>query len=77
LRAIGELTNIYAEISCHQGANALVQMMNRGDPERVLFGTGQPIQMPECNLIKLATARINDQAKEAILRANAARLFRL
>lgn len=77
LESMGELTNIYLEISATQSLDALKEMVRRAGPQRILFGTGQPIQMPECNLIKLATAQLDEQAKEAILRGNAARLFGL
>ena len=76
-RAMGELPNLYLEISCIQRTDAVPHLTSRVQAERVLFGTGQPIQMAGCNLVKLADERVEPSDKEAILRTNARRLFGL
>jgi len=77
LQAMTALPNLYVETSCNQGAGALAEMVSRGDPARILLRTGQPVQMPECNLVKLATVALDAQIREAILHTNAARFFNL
>ena len=77
LHAMAGLPNLYIETSCNQAAGALAEMVIRGDPSRILLGTGQPVQMPECNLVKLAAGALDDQTRKAILSTNAARLFNL
>ena len=76
-RAMSECNNLYTEISGAQSLDFLQQSIEYGDARRLLFGSGQPIQMPECNLVKLATDRIDARTRKAILRDNATKLFRL
>jgi predicted TIM-barrel fold metal-dependent hydrolase len=77
LGALGELSNLYIELSGTQSLDAMTQLVERGDSSRLLFGTGQPLQMPECNLVKLAYPPFDERVKRAILRDNAAGLFGL
>ncbi len=77
LHAMTVLPNLYVETSCSQGAGALAEMVTRSDPARILLGTGQPVQMPECNLVKLTTDALDDQTRDAILNTNATRFFNL
>jgi predicted TIM-barrel fold metal-dependent hydrolase len=76
-RAMSECNNLYADISGAQGLDFLTDSIEYGDASRLLFGSGQPIQMPECNLVKLAGDRLDARTRKAILRDNAARLFHL
>ena len=76
-RAMSELRNIHIEISGAQSLDFLVETVEFGDTRRILFGSGQPIQMPECNLVKLASPALDDRTRDAILHDNARRLFRL
>ena len=75
--ALAGLKNLYVEISGAQSLDAVPELVARGDSQRLLFGTGQPLQMPECNLIKLANDRLEQHVKDSILRTNAERLFNL
>jgi predicted TIM-barrel fold metal-dependent hydrolase len=77
LSAMEELPNLYADTSCNQGAGALAELVTRGDPARIMLGTGQPIQIPECNLVKLLSEELDEETKEAVLWGNAARFFSL
>jgi predicted TIM-barrel fold metal-dependent hydrolase len=76
-RASIGLDNLYVDISGAQSLDAVPELVKHGNPKRLLFGTGQPLQMPECNLIKLANDRIEQHIKDDILRTNAQRLFKL
>lgn len=77
LHAMADLPNLYAETSCNQGAGALVEMVTRGDPARIMLGTGQPVQMPECNLVKLSAAALEGKTSAAVLHDSATRFFSL
>ena len=77
LHGMAELPNLYVETSCNQGSGALVEMVTRGDPARIMLGTGQPVQMPECNLVKLSAAALDEQTREAVLHRNATRFYSL
>ena len=76
-RAMSECNNLYTDISGSQGLDFLIDSIDYGDARRLLFGSGQPIQMPECNLVKLTVEGLDDAARKAILRDNAVRLFQL
>jgi predicted TIM-barrel fold metal-dependent hydrolase len=75
LRAMGELRNVYLETSCAQSLDALKDMVERGGAEHVLLGTGQPMQMVSCNLVKVPAAGLTPAEAAAVLRGNAMRLF--
>jgi len=75
LRAMQAHENLYLDLSGLQSLDIMVELTTRGDPQRILFGSGQPLQMPECNLVKLNDARLDAETQAAILWANAARLF--
>jgi len=77
LRGLSELPNLYIETSGLQSLDALKKVVDAGYADRLLLGTGQPLQMPECNLVKLAYPDLPAQAIRAILAENAARLFGL
>lgn len=67
--------NVVVETSCAQFWNAVASFVREAGPERVLMGTALPTQYPECNVVKIETAEISDQARELILGANARRLL--
>jgi hypothetical protein len=77
LHAMAVLSNLHVETSCNQGAGALVEMVIRGDPARIMLGTGQTVQMPACNLVKLPAAALEGQTCAAVLHDNAIRFFSL
>jgi len=77
IRKMGALGNLYAETSGAGSLDFVADVVESGEGRRLLFGTGQPIQMPECNLVKFANEQIDGRTREAILRENAARLFEL
>jgi len=77
LRGLAGLSNVYAEISGLQRLDAVPLLCEAGLGNRLLFGSGQMLQMPECNLVKLAYPALPADVKRGILAGNAARLFGL
>jgi len=77
LRGLAQCPNIHIETSGLQSLNAVQKLGDAGHAGRLLLGTGQPMQLPECNLVKLAYPNLPPADIRAILADNAARLFAL
>ncbi len=67
--------NVWLETSCLQGLGAIAQVVSRAGADRVLLGTGMPLQYPACGIAKLEMAEVSAAGKEAIARGNARRLL--
>jgi predicted TIM-barrel fold metal-dependent hydrolase len=66
---------VHLETSCVMGFEAIPKLVRKCGAEHILFGSGAPIQHGGANLVKIASARISDSAREAILFRNALRLI--
>ena len=72
------LPNAYAELSYVKGPIcALKGLVDRFGYERMLLGTHVPFVYPGCGIAKIAEGDISDEAKQAILHGNAARVLGL
>jgi uncharacterized protein len=69
--------SVRLETSCVQGFNAITKLVEQCGSDRLLFGSGLPLQSGGANLQKILQARIPEQARESILGGNAHRLLRL
>jgi hypothetical protein len=68
--------NVYLETcSTFRTPGAIEQLVDEAGADRVLFGTDMPLMDPRCQLGKIITARISDEAKRQVLGANARRLL--
>jgi len=68
---------VHLETSCIQGFNAIAKIVEECGSDRLLFGTGLPMQNAAAGLRKIEHARITDLQREAILGGNARRLLGL
>ena len=60
-----------------QGFGAMERMVAAVGADRVLFGTGLPLQYPACNVAKLEHAGLDAAARAAVEAGNARRLLGL
>ena len=67
--------NLLLETSCLQYLGKVAFFTQEFGVERVLFGSGIPLQYPHCGLIKITKAKITDQQRRDILGGNAQRLL--
>ncbi|MBA2446641.1 MAG: amidohydrolase family protein, partial [Chloroflexi bacterium] len=67
--------DVYLETSCLQELGAVAAAVAQLGPERVLLGTGLPIQYAACGVAKVAHARLADEDRRRVLGANSAALF--
>ena len=77
-RAVGLIRtheNIWMETSCLQFFGAIQWLVEEVGADRILLGTGLPLQYPKCGLAKVVHAEIGAQERAAILGGNAARLL--
>ncbi len=78
LEQTADLPNTYAELSYVKGPIcALKGLVDRFGHDRMLMGTHVPFVYPGCGIAKIAEGDIPDEAKQAILHDNAARLLGL
>lgn len=77
IRLLNTHGNVWLETSCLQGLGALAHVVSQANADRVLLGTGVPLQYPACGIAKLEKAEIASVAKEAIAHRNAKRLLAL
>ncbi len=67
--------SVHIETSCIQGFEAIRKIVEEAGGERLLFGTGLPLQNPAAGMAKITHARISDAQREAIFGGNACRVF--
>jgi predicted TIM-barrel fold metal-dependent hydrolase len=69
--------DVHLETSCIQGFQAIAKFVEECGSDRLLFGSGLPLQNGAAVVSKIAHARIADADREAIFAGNARRLLRL
>jgi len=69
--------NVSIETSCLQIPYSIERLVNQVGAERVLYGSGLPLQYPACGLARIEGAEITDEEKALILGENAKRLLNL
>ena len=75
IRLLNSYANVWLETSCLQGLGGIAQWVSQGDVDRILLGTGAPLQYPACGIAKLEKAKISTADREAIAHRNAKRLL--
>jgi|GEM_PF-363349 len=68
---------VHLETSCIMGFEAIAKIVQQVGSERLLFGSGSPLQNGAAVVAKIAHANISETAREAIFHSNAQRLFNL
>jgi predicted TIM-barrel fold metal-dependent hydrolase len=68
---------IYIETSCLQLRGAIEQLVSLIGVERLLFGTGMPLQNPACEIAKINYLKLQREEKESIFADNAERFLQL
>ena len=71
------LETVHVETSCVMGFAGIAKLVAECGAERILFGSGAPIQHGGAGVEKILRADIADSAREAILGGNAQRLLGL
>lgn len=66
---------VHIETSCIQGFEAIAKIVKEIGSDRVLFGSGLPLQNAVAGVWKIEHARISDADREAIFYINAKRLL--
>ena len=66
---------VHLETSCIMGFGAIAGLVNDCGSERILFGSGAPIQHGAAALSKILHAAIDENTRERILGGNASRLL--
>ena len=66
---------VFLETSCVQLQGALERIAAEIGVERLLFGTGMPLQNPGCEVAKIAHAAFSEAERAQIFAENARRLF--
>lgn len=69
--------NVNFETSCMQMANGIETLVEKVSAERVLFGTGLPLQYASPGIAKIEHSLIKDKEKELIFSKNAKQLLGL
>jgi predicted TIM-barrel fold metal-dependent hydrolase len=77
LALMRRFTSVHIETSCIQGFEAIAKVVQEMGADRILLGTGLPLQNAAAGVRKLERARISDSEREAIFCGNAKRLLRL
>jgi len=73
--AMRRCANLWIEITCMQGFQAVARLIEQVGADRILFGTGLPLHYAACNVAKIDHARITASQRSAITWHNALRLF--
>jgi predicted TIM-barrel fold metal-dependent hydrolase len=68
---------LYAVVRSFRSPGVIEQLVAGAGAERVVFGSDMPLMDPRCQIGKIITAAIDDQAKRLVLGENAARLLGL
>lgn len=66
---------VFIETSCLQLRGAIEQLAALIGVERLLFGTGMPLQNPACEIAKIENLELPDDQRNMILRMNALKLM--
>lgn len=69
--------SVYIETSCIQGFEAIAKIVAEIGSDRILFGSGLPLQNAAAGVAKIDHARISDADREAIFNGNIRRLLRM
>lgn len=69
--------NVSIETSCLQIPYSVERLVDQVGPERVLYGSGLPLQYPACGLARIESAEITDEEKALVFGENARRLLNL
>ena len=77
IRLMERFGRLHLGTSCFQEPFGMETLVEAVGHDRVLFSTGLPIQYPACALARVEMAEISNEAKDAILGGNAARLMGL
>ncbi len=67
--------SVHLETSCVMGFEAIAKTVSQCGAERLLFGSGAPLQQGAAGVEKILKANIGDSAREAILAGNTLRLL--
>lgn len=68
---------VHLETSCVMGYEAIAKTVSLCGADRVLFGSGAPIQHGGATVEKVTHARISSDAMDAVLHGNARRLLKI
>lgn len=77
VRVMKRCPNVWYEISCLQGFNAVRKLVDEVGQNRVLFGTGAVLNYPACNVSKLNGADLTAGQRRQIAWDNGSALFGL
>lgn len=75
--AMKKSDNLYLELSCLQVLGGIEKLVQEVGVDKLIFGTGLPLQYPLCNILKVDVAEITGEEKERIFHLNAQKLFNL
>ncbi len=68
---------VHLETSCVMGYDSVARLVEKCGAERILFGSGAPLQHGAAALSKILHARLSDTLRERILGGNARRLMEM
>jgi uncharacterized protein len=74
---LGRYPTVSVETSCIMGFDAVARLVRNFGANRLLFGSGAPLQNGAAGVAKIAHASITDAEREAIFEGNAKRLLHL
>jgi predicted TIM-barrel fold metal-dependent hydrolase len=77
LALMRRFATVHIETSCIQGFEAIAKVVGELGSDRILLGTGLPLQNAAAGVQKIEHARISDADREAIFARNARRLLKL
>ena len=76
IRAARTCPNVFLETcSSFRSPGVVEELVKKAGAERVLYGSDTPLMDPRCQIGKILTADISDQAKRQLLGENACRLL--
>ena len=73
---MGKFPTVHIETSCVMGYTAIAKLVQQCGAQRILFGSGAPIQLGAASLSKILQAEISESDREAILGANLCRILK-
>lgn len=77
LEAATDLENLYVDTLAQRGQGLIEQFVERIGPDRILFGTGMPVQYANVPIEEVKNAMIKEREKRMIFEENARKLFEL